>query len=136
MVECLKCGWRTPSLWTMREHHQPGGGCEIPSADGSQSSSGVVGAPGRLTRVSEILDRARTDAYTTPGDGWNTFQGRLSDILLPSRLDVAGVAILMAFYDSRTLRRLHDQLCGGVGSTATVDVGCSRMIVSVEPRTT
>jgi len=106
------------------------------SANGFPDSSGIAGVRGRLTHVSETLDRVLTDAFITQDGGWNTFQGHLSDILLPSRLDVEGVAILMAYYDSRTLHRLHDALCGGVGSTGTVGAECSRMIVSVEPRTT
>ena len=103
---------------------------------GSRNSSGTAGARGRLTHVSETLDRVLTDASITPGVGWNTFQGQLSDILLPSSGDGAGVAILMVSFDSRTLQRLREALCGDLGMTATDAVRCSRMIVSVEPPTT
>ena len=130
-ISCQACGMSWGITGATIRHD-----CEQHSATGSRGSSGTAGAPGRLVHVSEILALARGDVSTTHGDGWNTYQGRLLDISLPSNEEREGECILTVSFDSRTRRRLRDALCGPAGYSVMGDARCSRMIVSVEPRIT
>jgi len=103
---------------------------------GSKSSNGIAGAHGRLTRVSEILDRRQTDVLPTRDDGLNTYQGRLIRISLRLKGGPRGVFTLMASFDSQTAARLGASLCGGLGSPDMGGVRCSLTIVNEEPPTT
>ena len=103
---------------------------------GCQDSSGIAGAPGPLTHVSETLARVLTDVSITPDDGLNTFQGQLVAISSPWSADSEGEFTLTVFFDSRTHRRLVESLYGDRGIDGTVDVGLSDMTVILAPLTT
>jgi len=106
------------------------------SGAGSPNSRGTAGAPGRLTHVSEILDPALTDVSTTPEDGSNTFQGRLSAILSQWSGEEEGEFTLMVSFDLETYRRLSDRASGDHGAFFMADVEYSVTIVREAPPTT
>jgi len=106
------------------------------SGSGSPNSPGTVGAPGRLTHVSEILDPALTDASSTLEDGSNTFQGRASLTSWQSRGVEGGVFTVTVSLDSRTAGRLKESLSGRGGEDVTEDVGFSLTMVREAPRST
>jgi len=128
--ECPDCDYRTvhPNGTEIR--------CGGNSGHGSPNSPGTAGAPGRLTHVSEILDPLQIDAFTTRGNGSILYRGLASGISWPSSVEPEGACILMVSFDSLTLRRLKEHLCGVPGKIATDVVACSPMTLSVAPRTT
>jgi len=103
---------------------------------GSMPSSGVAGARGRLTRVSETLARRRIGAFTTLDGGLNSFQGRVWDISLRSSGGPEDGFTLMAFFDSETAARLLASRCGKDGILATDAVRYSLTITEEERRST
>jgi len=108
----------------------------LASASGYTRSNGTVGAPGRLTLVSEILDPLQIDVSSTPDDGLNSYQGELLDI--SSRLSAGGEVVytLTVYFDSRTAARLKESRCGSLGNSDTVAVGSSVTMTLEEPPTT
>jgi len=106
--------------------------CGGNSEHGSPDSSGTAGARGRLTLVSDLLALAQRGVSTIQGDGSNTYQGLLRDILSRSKEDSEGEFILMASFTSATYQRLSDALSGDRGSAAMDDALCSLTIVIAE----
>ena len=129
-ISCQGCGHDWP-MWTLP--HQD---CEKSWERGSPSSHGIAGAPGRLTHVSETLDPRQIDAFSTPDDGSNTFRGHLQGISsrLNEGLEVG--YILTVYFDFVTASRLKENLCFNRGAFATDGIEFSRMIVTLEPRST
>ncbi len=130
---CGNCGSAGPTEETLHEKY----GCfKETSETGSKGSSGTVGAPGRLTHVSETLAPLPIGAFFTRGDGSNTYQGRVQGI--SSRLNEGSEEgyILTVFFDSRTSRRLRENLSGSLGENGTVAAGSSLTMVIGEPPTT
>jgi len=109
---------------------------EKPSEIGCQTTSGIVGARGRLTHVSETLGLPPTDVSTTPGDGLKVYPGRVTGILSRWREGPGGGYILTAYFDSQTERFLKDAAFGRRGSNGTVGVGFSLTMQSGERFTT
>jgi len=103
---------------------------------GSTNTRGTVGVPGRLTSVTEILDRVLTDASTTPDGGSNTFQGRLIRISSRSKKADSVEFTLTASFDFQTAYRLSVGVSGLLGKIATEGAGYSLMILPEELPTT
>ena len=106
------------------------------SAAGSARSIGIAGAHGRLTRVTEILDQARIDAYSTPADGSNTFQGQCRAILSRWSEGPEAGFILMASFDSETASSLNENLSTPPGKNATGGTASFPMILTLVLPTT
>ena len=102
---------------------------------GCPNSSGTAGAPGRLTRVSEILGPVPVDVSITPDAGWNTFQGHVWDISLRSSEGPEDGFILMAYFDFETASRLLESRSGKDGMIASDGVRYLLTIQRVEPPT-
>jgi len=100
-----------------------------PWASGSPNSSGTVGAPGPSMSDSETQDPPRSDVSSTPEDGSNTYQGRISGISLRSRGDVADGFTLTVSFDWRTGQRLVESLSGDRGIRGTDGAEYSLTIV-------
>jgi len=101
------------------------------SETGSPDSSGIAGARGRLTHVSETLDPPQIDASTTPERGSNIFLGRLTAISLPSSAVQGAEFTLMVYFDSRTRQRLKERLSGLAGKNGMDDVRSWDTILTV-----
>ena len=104
--------------------------------NGCPGSNGTAGAPGRLTHVMETLDPLQIDAFTTPEDGLNTYQGRITAISLPSSGDEGDEYTLTVSFDHQTSLRLRGRAFGHPGSRDTEGAGYSLTIVRGEPPTT
>jgi len=140
---CPDCGWETVQTTDEVWLHCGWTGDRMELTDserhlvtGSPNSSGAVGARGRLTRVSEILDPALTDASSTPDDGLNTFQGLTWAISSPWKGPGGVGYTLTVYYDSETAGRLDECLSSLRGKSAMEGIECSPMITILELPTT
>jgi len=103
---------------------------------GSPDSHGIAGARGPLMSASGWTDPRQVVVCTTPDDGLNTFQGRLTGILSRWSGDGVGECTLMASFDFQTFRRLNESLSGPLGNLDMDGALCSLTIVREGPRTT
>lgn len=110
--------------------------CGKPWGGGSRHTNGTVGAPGRLTHVSETLDLPPIAASTTRDAGLRDYPGRVTGILSRSKGEQAGEYTLTVCFDSQTERRLRERAFGSRGPYGTVGVGFSLTMRSGERFTT
>jgi len=134
-ISCQACGasWPIPttSLTDPIRHR-----CGTRWGYGSPSSPGTAGAPGRLTHVSEILDRDLTDVSITPDNGLNTFQGRAWLTSWQWRAVRGGVFTLTVSLDSETALRLDENRSTAAGYCASEEIVFSlTMVREAQPTT-